>query len=98
MMALIDIHNENQRKSILNALNASPGFKGNDQIIRSTCEMYNNLMSGDQIKTHLYWLQEQGLVKLNVMGTCLNASLTGRGQDVAQGLAVVPGVKRPRAE
>ena len=98
MMALIDIHNENERLSILHALNASKAFKGNDHIIRTTCEAFNNLMSSDQIKTHLYWLQEQGLVRLNVIETCVNATLTARGQDVSLGLAIVPGVLRPRAK
>nr|WP_231111647.1 hypothetical protein [Vibrio mimicus] len=45
----------------------------------------------------MFWLQEQGLVSLRDVGDCQIARLTGRGEDVATGQAVVPGVKRPRA-
>ncbi len=97
-MSLKDIHNANERKSILHALNAAKGFKDNHETIRAVCDLYHNVMSGDQVKTHLYWLEEQGLVKLHTIGSILNAELTARGQDVAEGIAVVPGVKRPRAQ
>ncbi|MDT9846898.1 ArsR family transcriptional regulator, partial [Citrobacter freundii] len=39
----------------------------------------------------------QGLVTLSDVSGCYVAGITGRGEDVAFGLATVPGVKKPRA-
>ncbi|EQB9053855.1 ArsR family transcriptional regulator, partial [Vibrio cholerae] len=60
-------------------------------------DAYGHKISRDVVRTHLFWLQEQGLVSLRDVGDCQIARLTGRGEDVATGQAVVPGVKRPRA-
>ena len=49
------------------------------------------------VRTHLAWLREQGLVSLTDVSGCYVAEITGRGDDVASGLATVPGVKKPRA-
>ncbi|HIE1992208.1 TPA: ArsR family transcriptional regulator, partial [Klebsiella oxytoca] len=51
----------------------------------------------DTVRTHLAWLSEQGLVSLTDVSGCYVAEITGRGDDVASGLATVPGVKKPRA-
>ena len=42
------------------------------------------------------WLEEQGLITIEKVGETLVAKLTGRGDDVATGQAVVDGVKKPR--
>ncbi|EFF6969457.1 ArsR family transcriptional regulator, partial [Escherichia coli] len=48
--------------------------------------------------THIAWLAEQGLVRKRMLvNGYFIAELTGRGQDVAEGRASVPGVKKPRA-
>ena len=48
------------------------------------------------IETDFAWLAEQGLVEVEQLGPLAVATMTGRGIDVAEGRATVPGVKRPR--
>jgi hypothetical protein len=55
-------------------------------------------MSNDRVLSHLAWLKEQGLVSLDVNGAYTMATLSGRGQDVSDGVATCPGVKKPRAK
>jgi hypothetical protein len=96
-MALIDIKNEHQRRSILTALSAMVSFGANHSMVRDTCASFGVEMSGDTIKTQLYWLEEQGLVSVKLQGKYLIAELKARGQDVVDGLALVPGIKRASA-
>lgn len=96
-MSFIDIRNEHQRRSILTALHAMVGFGANHSMVRDTCASFGVAMSGDTIKAELYWLEEQGLVRLKSTGSYLIAELTGRGADVVNGLTYVPGIKRKGA-
>ncbi len=96
-MALIDITNEHQRRSILTALSAMVGFGANHSMIRDTCASFGVEMSNDTVKTQLYWLGEQGLVSVKQQGNYVIAELKSRGQDVVDGLTFVPGIKRARA-
>ena len=41
------------------------------------------------------WLEEQGLVSREDLGGIIVVKITQRGLDVAEGRAIVPGVKRP---
>ena len=96
-MALIDIKNEHQRRSILTALSAMVGFGANHSMVRDTCASFGVEMSSDTIKTQLYWLEEQGLVSVKSQGKYLIAELKARGQDVVDGLVLIPGIKRASA-
>ncbi|MPW30473.1 ArsR family transcriptional regulator [Agarivorans sp. B2Z047] len=96
-MPLKDIIQEDRRLVILRALVEMDGFEANESIIDHCLEVYGHNMSRDSVKTQINWLNEQGLVTLRDIGGCLIVTLTGRGQDVANGAATVPGVKRPRA-
>jgi len=95
-MALKKIQDEHYRLSILRALEAL-GYKSNDSMIQDACELFHNVMSRDQVRTNLGWLAEQSLVTVENVGDIMNATLTSRGQDVAQGKSSVDGVKRPSA-
>ena len=53
-------------------------------------------ISRDKVKTHLHWLNEQGLVTIDSILSTDIATITGRGHDVATGSAKVPGVGAPR--
>ena len=90
------IKSEHNRISILKALVAL-NFKSNDSMLQSVCERYNNVMSYDEMRTNLGWLAEQGLVTIEKVSDIMNATLTSRGQDVAEGRSFVEGVQRPRA-
>ncbi len=88
---------EDQRLVILRSLQEMAGYEANESIIDSCLDAYGHKISRDQVRSHLAWLEEQGLIELREVAGCQIAKLTGRGEDVATGQTVVPGVKRPRA-
>lgn len=96
-MSFKELLTEDQRLVILRSLHEMHGYEANESIIDSCLDAYGHKISRDVVRTHLFWLREQGLVSLRDVGDCQIACLTGRGEDVATGQAVVPGVKRPRA-
>ncbi|MFW9644004.1 ArsR family transcriptional regulator [Vibrio parahaemolyticus] len=96
-MSFKELLTEDQRLVILRSLHEMQGYEANESIIDSCLDAYGHKISRDAVRTHLFWLQEQGLVALREVAGCQVARLTGRGEDVATGQAQVPGVKRPRA-
>ncbi|HBC0987581.1 TPA: ArsR family transcriptional regulator [Escherichia coli] len=72
------------------------GDTANESVLQTCLEAYGHRMSRDAVRTELAWLGEQNLVRLSDVSGCYVAAITGRGVDVAQGLATVPGVKKPR--
>jgi Fe2+ or Zn2+ uptake regulation protein len=87
---------EDRRLSVLLLLEASPGGVGNEALLHVALPDFGHTPSLDQVRGDLAWLAEQGLVTTRDTHGLLVAGITGRGQDVAQGRAVVPGVKKPR--
>lgn len=96
-MAIEQVQSAHQRLSMLLALGVQAGFKTNDSMLQCACEAYGHRMSNDKLRTHLYWLAEQGLVKLTDQGSYILAELTNRGQECSEGLVTVPGVHKRRA-
>lgn len=88
---------EDQRLVILRSLKEMPAYEANESIIDTCLESYGHNISRDAVRTHLSWLEEQDLITIREMSDYHIAKLTSRGQDVAEGQAIVPGVKRPRA-
>ena len=86
---------EDQRLVILRLLAESPGYASNSSVLTSALEGYGHAPTRDQVEGHLAWLAEQDLIKTERMGSVIIATITGRGLDVAQGKAKVPGVKQP---
>lgn len=95
-MSYQDLVAQDRRLSVLLLLEASPGGVGNEALLHAALPDFGHTPSTDQVRGDLAWLAEQGLVTTRDTHGLTVASLTGRGQDVAQGRAVVPGVKRPR--
>lgn len=91
-----DILDQDQRLVILRSL-VECGDSANESILQTCLQTYGHRVSRDAVRTHLAWLREQGLVSLTDVSGCYVAEITGRGDDVASGLATVPGVKKPRA-
>ncbi|MDH2927341.1 hypothetical protein FW755_03260 [Lonepinella koalarum] len=97
-----NIFYEDQRLVILRSL-VDCGYDANESILNDCLGLYGHDISRDLVKNHLHWLEEQGLVTLTHITTLatpqnhdfLVASITQRGLDVAQGRAMVNGVKRP---
>ena len=96
-MAMKQIMNEHQRLVILRLLGEVPGFDLNESILQDGLNAYGLDISRDGLRTQLAWLAEQDLVRLDKIGSTQKAVLTARGEDVANGRALVPGIKRPRA-
>ena len=87
---------EDRRLVILRLLADAPGFSANGSIIHTAIGPFGHRVSRDQVRTDLAWLEEQSLIKVEVVGDDLHvAALTPRGLDIAQGGATMPGVKRP---
>lgn len=95
-MSYQDLVAQDRRLSMLLLLEASPGGVGNEALLHAALPDFGHTPSGDQVRGDLAWLAEQGLVTTRDTHGLMVATLTARGQDVAQGRAVVPGVKRPR--
>ena len=91
-----DIFTQDQRLVILRSL-ADAGYDANESILDDCLTLYGHKISRDLVRNHLNWLEEQGLVKIErLSGGFMVAKVTQRGLDVANGEAVVDGVKRPR--
>lgn len=87
---------EDRRLTILRVLLESTQYTANEFIVQTMLKNFAHMVSVDRLHTDLAWLQEQELITVHVTANVRIATLTVRGADVAQGLTVVPGVKRPR--
>ncbi len=91
-----DIFTQDQRLVILRSF-ADAGYDANESILDECLALYGHKISRDLVRNHLNWLEEQGLVRIErLSGGFMVATITQRGLDVANGEAVVDGVKRPR--
>ncbi|MDH3999219.1 MAG: ArsR family transcriptional regulator [Desulfuromonadales bacterium] len=95
-MSFNDIVSADQRLVILQALDNDPGYDLNESILQALLGQYGHKVSRDKVRTELRWLEEQGLVSIKLIFEIHVATLTGRGSDVAKGLAIVDGINRPR--
>lgn len=90
-----DYLRQDQRLVMLRILSELPQYRANSSVITSLLGEFGHHPSRDQVKAELVWLGEQGLVKVEDIGSVLVVTLTERGADVAAGRASVPGVKKP---
>lgn len=96
MKSYLEHLREERRLVILRLLQELAGYTANSSIIASGLTHLGVPASRDQVHTELDWLAEQGLITQEDLGIGVRtATLTARGGDVAQGLAIVSGVKRP---
>lgn len=98
MDQITDFETEDLRLVILRILHASSGYRANESLLTVAVERWGHVVSRDRIRTELAWLREQGLVAIDEIGGVMIASLRERGSDVATGVVVAPGVKRPRPQ
>lgn len=87
-----------QRLVILQSLEACNN-DANQNIIQTCLVEYGHSISMDLVRTHLAWLEEQELITVNKASVCdvsfYVAEITQRGLDVANGRAVIDGVRKP---
>lgn len=90
------IFHQDQRLVILCSL-VDAGYDANESILDDCLALYGHKISRDLVRNHLNWLEEQGLVRIERLSNgFMIATITQRGLDVANGEAIVEGVKRPR--
>nr|WP_320153131.1 ArsR family transcriptional regulator [uncultured Tolumonas sp.] len=94
-MMMKELLDADQRLVMLRSL-IDAGGEANESILQDCLDVFGHRVSRDQVRTHITWLAEQGLVAIENVGSYMVANLTGRGQDVAEGRSTVPGVKKPR--
>lgn len=84
------------RLDILRLLAELPMYRTNSTVLLAALRQLGHNPSRDQLSGELRWLQEQGLIEVSeVAANTYVATLLGRGADVAEGRATVPGVHRP---
>lgn len=96
-MSFSDYLRKDARLVLLRVLAEMPSYRGNSSVLSNVLHQFGHAPTRDQVKTELRWLAEQGLLKIEEAGSVLVATLEERGQDVAEGRAVVDGIARPRA-
>lgn len=91
-----DILTEDRRLVILRSL-LDCNNEANESILQDCLGAYGHNVSRDVVRGQIDWLAEQNLVTVENLSGFYVVTITGRGQDVAEGRAKVSGVKRPRA-
>lgn len=87
---------EHMRLAILEALSVAGAYRLHEYLLLERVRALGLGTTRDALRGELAWLAEQGLMTQDAIEGAIIATLTDRGLDVAQGLAVVPGVARPR--
>lgn len=93
----LDAVAKDRRLVVLRLLLDSAGYTANEYILQTMLERFGHVVSADLLRTELSWLTEQQLITVDEVSDVQIARLTARGEEVARGRAVNPGVKRPRA-
>lgn len=91
-----DILTEDRRLVILRSL-MDCNNEANESILQDCLDAYGHNVSRDLVRGLIDWLAEQSLVCVENLSGFYVVTITGRGQDVAEGRVKVSGVKRPRA-
>lgn len=84
---------QDRRLALLQTLVGAPDYTAHGHLLRTALEGFGHRVSFDAVRGDLAWLAEQGLV-LVTGGEIPVATLTVRGEDVARGRTLVPGVAR----
>lgn len=89
---------EHWRLTILRAMAEVPAQGSNESALTQFVNLFHPGTTRDQIRSEMTWLAEQGLLKVELVGELMVATITKRGVDVGKGHSRVPGVARPSAE
>ncbi len=88
-------YEEHLRLALLRALLDCPEYQGNSSILTDLVSAVGLSATKDQVRTQVAWLSEQALTRHDDLGGLYVVWLTERGEDVARGRAVAPGVRKP---
>ena len=86
---------EDRRLAILRFLAEDKGYSLNTSVLKDALVAIGHSVTRDEVETQAAWLAEQGLVEVSGVGPVNVVKLMARGAEAAEGLARVPGVKRP---
>lgn len=85
------------RRKLIEILAADAGYSANHRILRAALERAAAISQTEtEIKNHIAWLEDQGLVRTETVGPLTLAHLTDKGLSVAEGAEIVPGIARAR--
>lgn len=85
------------RREVLRLLASDAGYSQNHAIIRRAMESSTaQSLTETEVRGHLSWMEDRGLVTTETVGPYLLAKLTDRGLSVARGEEHVEGIERPR--
>jgi hypothetical protein len=86
---------QDRRLVILRLLESTPGYSANDSLLHLALEDFGHRVSREQVRADLAWMAARKLLVIEQIAGITIVTATSRGLDVAQGKAIVPGVKRP---
>ena len=95
-MTLVEIQSRLRRRSILQTLTAASDYQLNDEIIFLALQDIGHRCSREQAAADLAFLAQRGLVKIAKSPQLVVVTLTGKGEDVAEGRQLAEGVERPK--
>lgn len=85
---------EHLRLWVLRILAEETDYTHNELVLSSALRELGHGVSQDQLRVQLAWLAEQELISVKNVANTQVARLSGRGRDVAKGVAQIPGVAR----
>jgi hypothetical protein len=91
-----DTLRRHRRLAILRHLEGCAEYTSNASILEDVLRGVGVGSTRSQVVTELAWLAENGLVRLDDLGDVVIATATGRGVEIARGLAGHPEIQRPR--
>ena len=94
MTSYDDALRADRRLAILQILAAAADYTAHAHLLRRALETQGHRTAFDVLRGDLAWLDEQGALVL-ADGEIPVATLTLRGEDLARGVARVPGIARP---
>lgn len=99
-MGYKEFETEDRRLAELRFLAECDDYSLNAGVMQTALSEVGHNVSRDVVLADFSFLADLGLIhhKKTLDGKVSVATLTGRGEDVAKGRAMVPGVKKPRPE
>ena len=93
---MADLQTEHRRLLILQILQKDQDYSVNDDLLQKLLAAQGYGVALAVVRADLAWLEQVGLLSTNELPGVTVALLRNEGVDVATGVAVMPGVARPR--
>jgi hypothetical protein len=90
-----DTVRRHRRLAILRHLADCAEYTGNASILQDVLRGVGLTSTRDQVVTELAWLKEQGFVSYDDRADFIVVTASGRGVEIARGIATHPDIQRP---